>query len=536
MKSRSREAAPVLIVLSLALGAALLAGVRNLGLLANTLQVAAGAMAVALPLGVILAVLLEKTSLPGRRLLLVCLATMLLIPLPLHAAAWRAGFGALGWFTQSGVQGQPLDPLLTGMPGAIWIHGMGAVAWVALIVAAGLAGVDRRLEEDALLTHPAPHVLWRVTLRVAAPSVVVAAGWVLVSVAHEMSVTDLFQVRTFAEEIYTQYALGMFDPSTPGAAEFRIHGVQLAAGLVALAALATAVLWAGAAWLDPGRGTAGADPWRWRPASARRWLLGLMAVIGLLIAGLPVGNLLQKAGGYAERKGDTWTRHWSAANAASEIALAPVRHRREAWQSAKLGVMVAAGSVAAGWLLAPGLVRPGARRRWLLASAAVCLTVPGPLLGMATIRVLNQPTGSLLGPLGWLYHHTLLAPWVVQMVRVTPVAMLLLWPVWQSVPQAVLDAAWLQGDSRWWTALRVRVRAVAAVSLVALALSLNELSATLLVMPAGDTTLTIQLFNMLHSGVDDRVAAISLAMILTTAVLAWAALRLWHAATAAPSR
>ena len=53
---------------------------------------------------------------------------------------------------------------------------------------------------------------WQVFRRVTLPrmtaGVAVASGWVLLSTSVEMTVTDLFRVRTYAEEIYTGFALG----------------------------------------------------------------------------------------------------------------------------------------------------------------------------------------------------------------------------------------------------------------------------------------------------------------------------------------
>ena len=66
----------------------------------------------------------------------------------------------------------------------------------------------RSEEEEALLDGSAAQVLRRVTLRRAASGIAAAALWVVVSTAGEMSVTDLFQVRTYAEELYTGIAIG----------------------------------------------------------------------------------------------------------------------------------------------------------------------------------------------------------------------------------------------------------------------------------------------------------------------------------------
>ncbi len=95
-----------------------------------------------------------------------------------------------------------------GIGSAIWIHAAAALPWVILLVGQGLSGVERELEEDAWTLMPAWRVLGRVTLPRAAAALAAAALWVSLQTATEISVTDVMQVRTFAEEVYTQIVGG----------------------------------------------------------------------------------------------------------------------------------------------------------------------------------------------------------------------------------------------------------------------------------------------------------------------------------------
>ena len=153
-----------------------------------------------------------------------------------------------------------------------------------------------------------------------------------------------------------------------------------------------------------------------------------------------------------------------------------------------------------------------------LIAIGLCLTVPGPLLGLAVIHLLNQPPDSPLAGLAWLYDSNF-APWLVQTVRALPIATLILWLALASVPQVMLDTAATDGSGWWGRLLRIalpqRWPAVVAAWLIAFALAVGELAATILVMPPqrGATALSIQVFQLLHYGVDDRVAAICLVMV-----------------------
>ncbi len=177
---------------------------RTRQLAVNTLRVTGGVVGLSLLVGVPLAILLARTDAWGRRAAAWLLTVLMLLPLYLQAAGWQAGFGLQGWFTlRSGGHA-----LLQGYAAAIWIHAAAAIPWVVVIVGLGLRLAEPELEELAALDFPPLGVLTRVTLRRAAPAIAVAGIWVALVTAGEMTVTNLFLVRTYAEEIYTQIALG----------------------------------------------------------------------------------------------------------------------------------------------------------------------------------------------------------------------------------------------------------------------------------------------------------------------------------------
>ena len=102
-------------------------------LLAGSLLFAGGSSGLALLPGSLLALLVVKTDLPGRRMVVALLGALLLMPLYLQAAAWQAGFGIGGWFTRLWHAG----PLLAGWRGAVWVQAVATVPWIALIADSG---------------------------------------------------------------------------------------------------------------------------------------------------------------------------------------------------------------------------------------------------------------------------------------------------------------------------------------------------------------------------------------------------------------
>src|SRR5262245_31943880 len=130
----------------------------------NTAVLVLLVLALATPAGVLLAVLLERTDLPGRGLAWAMLTTALFVPLPLLASGWQGVIGAGGFAPVAAWDAFAWTPWLTGMGPAAFLHALAGLPWVALIVARGLGAVERGLEEDELLRTGPAGVLWRVAL------------------------------------------------------------------------------------------------------------------------------------------------------------------------------------------------------------------------------------------------------------------------------------------------------------------------------------------------------------------------------------
>jgi iron(III) transport system permease protein len=275
-----------------------------------------------------------------------------------------------------------------------------------------------------------------------------------------------------------------------------------------------------------------------RPPSlrqARRFALGrwrlpaflfFVAVI-VLLAGVPIGSLCYKAGVLVTQTDAGRLRSWSPGKCMAIVAESPWRYRREFGWSLGIGSLAATAAVVVGaalaWFGRVGRFRAGV----LMVLAAVLLTLPGPVLGLAVIRLLNRPEVPLLV---WLYDQSILAPWLALTLRGLGPAMLILWYAFRFVPPEVLDAAAVDGAGAlarlWRIVLPSKIPALAMAWLVALAVALGDLAASILVVPPAVTTLSIRIFTLLHYGVEDQVAGISLALVALSIATAAAVARL----------
>jgi iron(III) transport system permease protein len=474
---------------------------RQILLLKNTLLLASGTCAISLPLGTAFAFLFRRMDVFGRRLALALAGGMLMVPLYLQAAAWDAGFGQLGWC--SSVRGPALPPLLSGWTAAVWVHGMAAIPWVVLLVSAALAGVEPELEEDALLDGSAWQVFRHVTLPRMTTGVAVAAGWVLLSASVEMTVTDLFRMRTYAEEIYTGFALG---DSLTDAWRAAAPGILAQAALI-LVAMAVAL------WAAPSLSTPVSPTRIFRLRRARVPATVVTLMFGLLIAGLPLANLVAKAGLVVQQPGANRLRQWSADHFCRIIASSLVRFQHEFGWSLLIGGTAATCALIAGTGLAWWARRGGWRAMPAWTLSACGLAIPGPLIGLGIIWIMDRSEPSILV---WLYDRTILAPVLAISIRILPLAILCCWYVLRSVADDALDCAACEGAGPWlrfwlvaWTQRRF---GLAAAWLAVFAVATGDLACSILVVPPGVTTVPIRVFGLIHAGVDDQVAGLCLIM------------------------
>ena len=375
MRSVWRWSAAVLFLLaSIVVFTTLEAG--SLSLVCNSLYLVCATLALSMPPGVILAWLLIRTDLPGRRVVLVLLASMLFVPLYLQAAGWEAGFGLQGWYTIAWHG----PPLLDGWRGVIWIHTTAAIPWIVCIVGAGFWLIEPDLEEQAILDGPPWQVFLKVTLPGALGAALVAALWVAIVTAGEMTVTDLFAIRTYAEAIYTTLA-GSSEEGPAGA----VPGILLTAWLVSAGLILASRLTSAArpVSLRP-HWVFRLGPWRWPVAVA-------VALLFMLLVGVPLGNLAFQAGKLVVQTDEGRIRSWSLARGMLTIAASLWDARRELGWSLLIGSFSATSATALAAVMAWLARRGGWSAAAVFGSTGMMLAVPGPLLGLAVLWLRDLP-------------------------------------------------------------------------------------------------------------------------------------------------
>jgi iron(III) transport system permease protein len=494
---------------------------ERLGRLAgNTLALVTGTLALCLPAGVAGAVLLYRTDLPGRGLLRTLAVLTLFVPLPLLASAWQAALGTTGWLPLTAWRSPEVGaPWAQGLDAAIWVHAVAGLPWVIVLVGLGLGWVERELEEDALLAFGPWRVLWHVTLPRCRVTIAAAALWVALQTATEITVTDMMQVRTFAEEVYTQFSRPEPEPTAPGTEDVLARAV--AVSLPAFLLTWALVVWAVSRWERtlPALNTLARPPWQFRLGPARLpCLLLALAVVGVLV-GVPVASLVWKAGMHGGPP--TWSLHVASDHLSRAFQVRGGLVAESLLLAAAAGVLTTSLGLLACWLaLATRWFRAG-----LLLLIAAAWALPGPVLGLglkdAVSRLLDVTRSDTLATV--LYYGPSPVPvlWAY-LLRFFPYAVAMLWPVVRLLPQELRDAARVDGAGParelWHLVLPLTAPACVRAGLAVAILSLGELSAGKLVETPGSQTFAHEVFTQMHYGVTNDLAALCLLLLREVAV------------------
>ena len=369
--------------------------------------------------------MLLRSDLPGRRTGVSIIVVLLFLPLYLQASAWQAGFGQEGWYSHRRQRRTVAHRMERGRLGShLGGHSLGG-----FVCRSGAA--DRRAR-----TGRAGPARWNPLAGIPPGHV---AGMLAGLGSGGSLGSDVNGRRNDGHQHFlrcgpTPRRFSAKLPSTTrraGAMTALLPGIL---GTLVLLGLGMFVLRPA----GPARAAAEfeAEPsfrpgrWRWPLA------LGVLAAM-LLLAGVPLGNLVYKAGVLVVQTDVGRVRTWSAGKCLRIILLAPWQCRRECQWSLVIGSLAATAAVVAAIPLA-WLAR---KSRWL------------GHVGHRGRAGLPRHSRSALGPgdhrsaeparvavAGHAVRSSILAPWMALTVRAMGPAVLVLWHARADDPPA---ACWI---------------------------------------------------------------------------------------------
>lgn len=411
----------------------------------------------------------------------------LLIPPYIYALTWMTLLSRMLHPTRRGplagvaaLLGLSLSPY--GFWGTALVLSLGTFPIVTLLTLAALDGIEPEMIETARVLDDDRHVWQNVVLPLALPALLAGTGLVFALTLVEYGVPALFQYNVYAIEIY---------------AEFSQSGDPVRAMGLALPLFVPAVLLIVASQSAWGQTPLRARPggcsalWNLAPPPALR---GWMRISSLTLATsvlAPVVALLVQT--------ESVRTFWHAVRSA----------QREIWLSLALALGTAAVAVLLAWPSAQMLSRRRSAGLWAL--HALPLAVPAPLYAIGLIYVWNRPLGAAV-------YGTPVLLGLAHVGRFLPFAVLALVAQFRQIDPTLHQAARLYPVGLFRRAVHVHLALVApgllAAGGIVSILSLGELGASLLLVPAGSATLSLRLFNLLHYGASGTVAGLALCVLV----------------------
>lgn len=482
--------------------------------LANTFTLGILSAAISIPLGSLLANAGARSTLMGRLTLVLTLA-FALIPIVFQVSCWDSAFGKLGWITSS-LTGTN-QPIVSSWVATIWIHAVSLAPQIGIFYLVVVLGGSRVQEEQALIDSTAWQVFWRVGIRRYLPVTAAAAGWSIICCAREIAVTDIYQVGTIAEQVYLGFSLGQFStllgtgPATQLATDNTLSlGLQIAtiSWLVVSSILLFSRLIPHEVHAENFR------PHRKLPPQSFTARV-VNAVVLLLLFGVPVWNLFAKASFQIVRIDGAPVGTHSYAGVVNSLRRAVSDYTPQTYWSFLIGICCVGIVLVLGLALIWWAKKSRMAKFILLATISVCFALPGPVIGTVLLRVYSLSDIELIA---FLFNRTLAPTILAGAIYCLPISVVLLWFVVSTTAKDSEEHLSLEGAGRWKRFWQLSVVAnilpITGIAILCFVLAYGELSATQMLLPPGVETVPRLTLGLMHAGVNNMTAALSIVNII----------------------
>jgi len=462
---------------------------RQRGLMLASIMLGGGAAIFATILGAPLGLLLARARLPAKRFLRLALIVPLVVPPYIMALAWVLLTGPVGLFATAAGR-DFLSDWTYSLTGAVIVLGLTFYPLSMLATEVAARRVDARLEESALLAANPRRVLWRITLPLIGPTVAAAGLIVFVLALSEFGVPALLRVRVFTTEAFTAFA-AFYDFGA---------GVALCTPLLVMALIVSVVIKfiIGERLLVTTRSLQLGLPLTVSLLFRTAILIGIAVVIcGSTL--LPLAALLFQT---------TGINRIASAVSTSVHAIA-----NSLWLAFVGATLIVALAVVLGY----GRARARSRVRMFFDPPLILLfAVPSTVVGIGIIGLWNRD-----GVMGQVYSSL----WIIvvaYIARFAPVAALMLAAGVRQISTSSEHAAEVAGAS--WTRTFASIvlpqlrTGLAATWVVSFIFCFGELGATILVAPAGESTLPVRVYTLIANTPSSEVASLALMQVGITLV------------------
>lgn len=451
---------------------------RTLALLGRTIGLGLGATSLALAIGIPFGFLVARTDVYGASVLRPLGLVPLLLP-PLLMAVSAAA----------------LLPDLRGAPATILVMGASTFPLVALFTARAFERIDARREEAALLAGGLRAVL-AIELPLVLPSALCAACFAFVFVINDFAVPDYVssvgpKFNVYADEVFASWQTD------------RATGKAVAAALPLVLLTFAAILPALALRRRGALATIDTDWRRPEPLALGRARVPAFVFLALVLTATaiaPIARLLFEAGG--------GMRGWSFTTMHAAFAKA-IDLGRDNLQQSLIGSSAAALACLPIALVIGHALERARRGRILEIAIVLPIAVPAILFGIGNVAVWNQAWSQRF------YESDGMAV-VLMAGRFVAFPILVISGAVAMLDKRLEDAAAVSGarpTRRLFSIVAPSLRgSIAGCAGLVFVLCMRELDAAILV-PAANGTIMFRIYNAVHFGRDDFVAALALIVV-----------------------
>jgi len=487
----------------------------NLGhLIWNTLIYAIGSAVLSIPIGTLLAWIVERTNTPFRGLAYLSAYAGLAVPGVLTVIGWILLLGP-----QNGILNNALQSLLGthsapfnvySMTGMILVHGLQSVPVVFLLMVGPFRNADVNLTEAGAMSGANPiSVFLRISARLAKPTILAVLLLNAITTMEGFETPALIGIPGGVLVLTTQIYQSVHSTLVPR------YGLSAAYGVILIVFVALA-LWyythttrqATKYVTISGRGV------RPRPTNLGRWrwLTGFLVLFLPLVLLLPILAML-----WASFQPTYQVPSWEAVKHMTVSNYTGLNNHdvyTAFLNSVKVGVLAAIVAVVISAVSAWVITRTTIRFRGLLDYVGTLpLVFPGVVLGMAMLQAYLSLPIPIYGTI-WLLVLAFCTKYVPYGMRFASPALL-------QIGRELEEAASMSGAS-WFRSFRKVVVPLMAASLTGalvyiFLLSVKELSAALLLYTPGTQLISVQIYNMWTNGQIALVSAFG--MVVTVALL-----------------
>jgi iron(III) transport system permease protein len=493
----------------------LLSGRFFLPSLMNTLLYACGSAIIAIFIGTLQALIVERTNAPGRKLAFLAAIISLGVPHVLYVVAWLLLLGRAGPINDLIMSVLQREQVLNvySLWGMMLIEGVGFVPLTFLLMSAVLRSTDASFEEASLMSGASPQrTFWRITLRMVLPALCGLTLLIFVKAFESFEVPALVGLTGNVKVITTMIFQSTRRAGAPDYGEAGAYSICLVVILLLL------ILWQNRLSSHAQRyQTITGKGFRPRVMNLGPWRFAASAVLlalFLLVTVIPVVMLIFTSfQPYYEGVTVESFRRLSLDN--YQVLLAPGSFRNSILNTLILGAATASAVVPFTALCAWLVVRRAPGAALIDQIASVPLVFPAIILSVAFLDVFVNMSIPLYG--------TLLSVVIASSVRYLPYGMRYAFAGTMQIHSDLEEAAAISGATRAKVFLRVLLPLLAGTLvsswLLIFLLSVQAVSLPLLLVGPGSQVMAVTLFELWQNGQVTELAAMGVLWIVLMSIV-----------------